>query len=316
MSVAVVGALTVDDIVTSDGELHQQVAGGNALYAAFGAALWTSDVRLVTVAGVGWPLESAGWLTERGVDVDGLLHSPGLTVRLWILYDPDGTRQIVYKRRSGSLRDLQPLVAPSMAELLAGSSGVGWLHVAALPVAVQTALLAGATPAEPRITLDSLEAVGSVGGDLPAYWDSPLLSSVTVFLPSHEELELITSSRPGSPLQAMCQAHASLRQLVVKSGADGAVVHDVQRRERVRVPVFPTTMRDPTGAGDVFCGAFLAGMDSTGDAVEAAVRGSASASCVVEGVGAEGLRAVTSAGLQQRADAVRARLERSPWPAA
>lgn len=315
MSIAVVGALTVDDIVTSDGQLHQQVAGGNALYAAFGAALWTSDVRLVTVAGAGWPQESAGWLTERGVDVDGLVHSPELTVQLWILYDPDGTRQIFYKRRSGSLRDLEPLVAPSMAELLTASSGVGWLHVAALPVAVQTALLAG-DAAGPCITLDSLEAVGSVGGDLPAYWDSPLLSSVTVFLPSHEELELITSSRPGSPLQAMCQAHASLRQLVVKSGADGAVVHDVQRRERVRVPVFPTTVRDPTGAGDVFCGAFLAGMDSTGDAVEAAVRGSASASFVIEGVGAEGLRAVTSAGLEQRADAVRARLERSPWPAA
>jgi sugar/nucleoside kinase (ribokinase family) len=42
---------------------------------------------------------------------------------------------------------------------------------------------------------------------------------------------------------------------------------------------------DPTGAGDAFCGGFLAGFRSTYEPVDAALHGNISASLVIEGGG-------------------------------
>jgi ribokinase len=45
-------------------------------------------------------------------------------------------------------------------------------------------------------------------------------------------------------------------------------------------------MADPTGAGDSFCGGFLAGYKKTYDPLQAALYGNVSASLKVEGSGA------------------------------
>jgi sugar/nucleoside kinase (ribokinase family) len=44
-------------------------------------------------------------------------------------------------------------------------------------------------------------------------------------------------------------------------------------------------LADPTGAGDAFCGGFLAGMQRTGDPLGAVLHGSVSASLKLEGSG-------------------------------
>ena len=50
----------------------------------------------------------------------------------------------------------------------------------------------------------------------------------------------------------------------------------------VDIPVFPTNVKDPTGAGDAFCGGFQVGLFETGDPVQAALYGAVSASFVIE----------------------------------
>jgi ribokinase len=52
------------------------------------------------------------------------------------------------------------------------------------------------------------------------------------------------------------------------------------------VPAYPAKVRDVTGAGDAYCGGFLAGLVQTHAPLEAALRGTVSASLVIEGVGA------------------------------
>jgi len=52
------------------------------------------------------------------------------------------------------------------------------------------------------------------------------------------------------------------------------------------VPAYPSRMADPTGAGDAFCGGFLAGYQKTFDPLQAALYGNVSASLKVEGSGA------------------------------
>jgi len=73
------------------------------------------------------------------------------------------------------------------------------------------------------------------------------------------------------------------------------------RGRPLRVPAIAVTPRDPTGAGDAFCGGFLVGLARTGDPVLAACLGTVSASFAVESVGA-------LAALKADRDLARARL--------
>ncbi|WP_455285477.1 carbohydrate kinase family protein, partial [[Eubacterium] cellulosolvens] len=66
-------------------------------------------------------------------------------------------------------------------------------------------------------------------------------------------------------------------------GENGSVACD--RGECLSVPAYKTTAVDPTGAGDVYAGAFLAEYSRTGDLGSSCLYASAAASIMVESVG-------------------------------
>ena len=74
----------------------------------------------------------------------------------------------------------------------------------------------------------------------------------------------------------------------VKLGMHGAVIYDPGQRRRCVVPAVPVAAKDPTGAGDAFCGGVLAGLVESRGIVPAAVCGAVSASFVVEDFGLDG----------------------------
>ena len=77
-------------------------------------------------------------------------------------------------------------------------------------------------------------------------------------------------------------------------------MYDAAARRRWHVPAYPSRVVDVTGAGDAYCGGFLVGLTETGDPLEAALRGSVSASLTVEGTGALHALGGTQAQLQAR----------------
>ena len=74
--------------------------------------------------------------------------------------------------------------------------------------------------------------------------------------------------------------------VVIKRGAQGQWLYDAMGKHRWEIPAYSSRMADPTGAGDAFCGGFLAGYRETYDPLEAALHGNVSASLKVEGSGA------------------------------
>jgi len=100
-------------------------------------------------------------------------------------------------------------------------------------------------------------------------------------------------------------AGGDLGHVVVKQGRAGATVYGLARRTTVSVPAYPVEVRDPTGAGDAFCGGFMVGMAETNDPVEAALRGAVSASFVIEAVGALHLLDVNPREAMSRLEALR-----------
>jgi ribokinase len=75
------------------------------------------------------------------------------------------------------------------------------------------------------------------------------------------------------------------RFVVQKLGSDGALVHE-KGGGFWHVPALPVKVTDVTGAGDSFCGGFMADFVQHGDPVRAAITGTVSASLCVQDYGA------------------------------
>lgn len=94
------------------------------------------------------------------------------------------------------------------------------------------------------------------------------LAGADYALPSREDAESLTGlTEPDAILDFYLRLGP--RVVVLKMGADGAWLATAERR--VRIPAHPCRPVDATGAGDTFCGAFLARI-LAGDPPESAAR--------------------------------------------
>jgi sugar/nucleoside kinase (ribokinase family) len=114
-----------------------------------------------------------------------------------------------------------------------------------------------------------------------------LLGGLTAFLPSEEELRALFWGSTDD-LWAMAEALGEFgcEFIVVKRGARGQMLYDSVSKKRWEIPAYPARVVDVTGAGDSFCGGFLAGYQNSYDPVRAVLFGSVSASLAIEGSGA------------------------------
>ena len=71
--------------------------------------------------------------------------------------------------------------------------------------------------------------------------------------------------------------------IVIKCGKEGQLIYDHGRHNRWQIPAYPVSILEPTGAGDAFCGGFMAGYKLSFEPLEAALFGNISASLCLEG---------------------------------
>jgi len=112
----------------------------------------------------------------------------------------------------------------------------------------------------------------------------PLVAPVDVLIPNRGELEAL-AGRAGDPVELARELEAA-RAVVVTLGAEGAVVVEGERVERIRAPTVEAV--DTTGAGDAFCGALAQALDSGADLVDAARWAARAAAASVTRPGAQG----------------------------
>jgi ribokinase len=104
------------------------------------------------------------------------------------------------------------------------------------------------------------------------------LGHIQIFLPSTSDFDVVA---PGVSIENILLGLRSkgAHTVVLKAGGDG--VYILWGDEFFHLPAYDTAAVDPTGAGDAFCGGFMAGMASNGDVVAAAALGSAAASFAI-----------------------------------
>jgi sugar/nucleoside kinase (ribokinase family)/fructoselysine-6-P-deglycase FrlB-like protein len=276
--VVVVGNLTIDDVVRFDGTSQMGTLGGNSVHAAAAALTWTGSVGVVARCGTDFPAGALDRLRAAGADIGGIRPVEGPTVRNWVIYEADGTRNWVYRTPRGRSAEVAPRPADIPSAWLSGEPAPV-VHVAAMPlgfaIAVVRAVRSSVSGAV--ITLDTHEDWGRDSGVLAA------ARLADVFIPSREELlELVGYDDP--PRAAAELLGAGVRCVVVKLGGDGALVAQLGS-PLVRVPAAAVEVVDPTGAGDSFCGGFAAGLALGEDPDQAAWRGCVTAAAAIGAAG-------------------------------
>src|SRR5207248_10934255 len=126
----IIGILTIGDVIQADGSSQMGTLGGNSVHAAAAALTWVGEVGVVARCGADFPAGALSRLREAGADTGGIRPVGGPTVRNWVIYEADGTRNWVYRTPRGRGAE----VAPRPDDIPGG-----WLdrapvvHVAAMP---------------------------------------------------------------------------------------------------------------------------------------------------------------------------------------
>jgi ribokinase len=287
----VLGNLTIDDVVMPDGTTAMGLCGGNAIYASLGARLWEEQVGLAARIGPDFPhhlqtLQDAGVKLALTEVVEPSIHN-------WALYESDGERRFINWVSSGS--HLDQSIRPEELPAVMGAAR-GW-HVAPMPLSVQSALVGSLAAREvPVVALDPHEDY------IPGHTDEllALLPSVTLFLPSRREAEILYGSDdPEAAATAFLEAGPAA--VAIKLGGDGSLVCVAGQALR-HVPCVPVRTVDPTGCGDAYCGGFVAAWLNGGDALTAACHGTVSASFTAETRGATGMLPLDATTARRRLD--------------
>ena len=313
MDVVTLGGIIIDNVVTAHGPVNRAMLGGNAVYAAAGARLWLDRIGIVGIIPSNYPMFWIEKLAACGIDTRGItVAAQGVELTEWFFYRPDGSRaDHLYAaddalnafgltgdlltaaqaaafeaqlraanpagRSFGGFRQQHPVSAAPVPAAYADARAV---HLAPNPPDVQHALLRGLAQAGRLVTLDP----GSYAQAIAAAPLEPLLAGVTAFLPSEKELALLAPghSRSAGLLHLLC---AGLGIAVVKLGANGSLLRTAPAQTCWRIAPLDVVALDPTGAGDAYCGGFIAGLLLTGDPLQAACHATVSASFAVEAFG-------------------------------
>lgn len=288
-SLLVVGSVAIDSVETPFGR-EDAALGGSALHFTAAASLF-APVSLVAVIGDDFPLEQVGFLTEREVDLSGLVRASGKTFR--------------WKGRYGfDLNEAQTLET-HLNVFEAFTPQLSAAHRQAPYV-----LLANIDPDLQYQVLEQMENPRLVALDTMNFWIEGKRKSL---LRTIERVDLLVLNEAEARMLAkepnLVKAAQVIRSwgpqhVVIKRGEYGALYFS--DGHVFAAPAYPLeAVFDPTGAGDSFAGGLMGYLASTGNLSPEAVRtavvfGSAMASFNVEDFSFRRLARLTYAELAAR----------------
>lgn len=276
--IVTVGWLTVDDIVLRDGTCRFASPGGGALYSAVGAHLWNRSVGIHAAAGRPYAEMTREAVAQRGIDTEGIGEADGNGLELWLLHESDVDKQQLPKLSSSSAleMDAQRGPLPRAYETARG------YHIA--PQGPESSR-ANARLLGGREAIATMDILSDSFIDATLYRDLAFLDHLAAFLPSEAEIRRIWQT-PDIEAWLVANARAHDCHMVAKLGEAGSLVAEKGSGVLIRVPCFRVQAIDTTGAGDSYCGGFVAGLVAGRPIAECAAMATVSASYVVEASGA------------------------------
>ena len=295
IDLAVVGAVALDEIHSSAGDVEQEL-GGSAVYASLAASL-LAEAAPISVIGDDFTPSMLDVLRVRGVRLDGIDQVEGPNFRWGCQYSTDGdVRETLYTH--GGVYDSHPIV---VADALRRARYV--LLTAGNPDQNQRAM----EQIEPLklVALDTIER--EVVERRDEFRDQLHYADI-VSINTLEASHLIEWPGALDDPRLPPAAWSEIRPLgpsvfIHKRASHGVEIFEDGRRTVVSaVPNVAAT--DPTGAGDTFIGALLSALARDAELTQAAVWGCAVASFAIEHFGIAGLSHTESAQVMTRAQQI------------
>jgi sugar/nucleoside kinase (ribokinase family) len=275
-----VGNLTIDEAVSATGERTVSV-GGDALFAALAARLAGGRPRIVAPLGDDATPDLLAAVAAAGTDPDRLPRRAAPTVRNIVTYDGSGGRiwdlvhgEPHFEAMSVHAGDIDDEAVSAPAILLSAMAIGAQLEVAEW-LRPRTSATVYFDPQEDYIAGNEAALRGAI-------------AACDVFLPSEIEATRLAGT---ADVAAAARSFLELgpHTVVVKRAEAGCLVATREHRDPVVVPADTVTAVDSTGAGDAFCGAFVAAHQRTGDPVAATRAGADIARIAVSGNGISAL---------------------------
>jgi sugar/nucleoside kinase (ribokinase family) len=194
----------------------------------------------------------------------------------FVAYDQEGQREFVFHVANAAPSRLSP------SDLGSAPERATWIHVSGSSLALSAGLAETVLAAVERVraaggsvSFDPNLRAGAAGATVVLPGAERLLDVATLVLPSVGELEALGTS-------AIALARRGV--LVCETdGSNGARLY--QGESLTLIPGIETEEIDPTGAGDVFSGTFLAVFMATADPLRAAHAANAAAAAHVMTLG-------------------------------
>ncbi len=272
-----VGHLSIDRIISPKIPTPEPALGGPPTYVSLAARKLDAKVSIISKVGGDFPSEYVLWLRANGIDLSGLKQVRDASTTRFLLKYGKGERQLQLKSRAppispedvpSSLRAKAVHIAPIANEL---SRNV----VDKLRASTDTLSL------DPQGFLRRFDEQGNV--KLSRLVETGILRHIDVYKSSLSEIRAATGLTNLQPAVQKIHSHGP-RIVMVTRGMKGSTLFFNQELYEIQA-CKPRIVKDLTGAGDAFVGAFLAEQVRGEDPAWCACIGSAASSFVVEGVG-------------------------------
>lgn len=208
-------------------------------------------------------------LAEDGVNHDGVQRVAGQTTGVaFVAYNADGSRNFVFSLGAGA--ELSPqMLNPGQFEGLRCLHLMGsTLSISPQALATGRAALELAQQAGAKFSFDPNLRPELLSPEKARAAFAPFIAAADLFMPTAQELLFLTDTASPEAAVATLQRQNPNRLIVVTQGAAGCTVYD--RNGVQPVAGFSVEEIDPTGAGDCFDAAFLAGWLAEKSPAEAA----------------------------------------------
>ncbi|MCY4106489.1 MAG: PfkB family carbohydrate kinase [Chloroflexi bacterium] len=268
--------IIIDDLRLADGREHRGLLGGAGTYAVAGMRLVSDNVGIRCGVGADFADSHERWFTANEIDISGLEIRGAQTPRSWVVYRREDERTEQPQFGMEHFAKMAPRVLdlpPSLRQAR------GWYIFRDDEEKFWREAFASRDPSRTSLLWELHE-----GAAQASHW--PAVARIL------KQVELVSLNRAeGRHLCGVAEPTAILERLLatgvgavaLRLGAEGALV--ASSREGWLIPAYPTQLQDPTGAGNAFSGAWLAGRAGGAEPLAAACGAAAAASFMIEQFG-------------------------------
>ncbi len=304
--IIVLGRLTRDYILTQEGISRADIPGGDGIFSAVGMRFWDEKPGVCARISETYPQRWLESFETNGINTLGIITHPEIpdTIRFFRYTSPDTFTQDdpithyaqlgipIPKGLLGYVNPIQQIDSQTQASLQ-------YIRSYEIPPSYLDAIAAHLCPLD-YVSYTTLLHTLNQGGFHTISMDPgegimnslfysllpDLVRDATIFQTTESKIRQLFLGRTEDIWEMADQIGSwGAEMVVIYCGSQGQYLLDHSSKKRWVLSAYPSHVVDPTGAGAVFCGGFLAGYLQHYDPLMACLKGSISASFSVEGSG-------------------------------